>query len=249
MEKEEKQNLETGGATDVAPTVEERPNRKAFSERFSKRHSDIDFEDKEARYGAMNDDADALSSYEESGKALSGILDSHKWFAAVLMKMQKNPDMNPIEAMASFGVDIQAALEDPEEAKKVAEIISKHQEEMADQEKHEEEIMKNMKKSRDVLEKLFPDEAEDMWKQLFDILVEAENGNVSEDVWQMLHNSNNYDSDVTSAREEGAMQARNEKIQNQMKSSSTQGIPPSLSSGGASKPTKKKSSFWDGLTK
>lgn len=238
---------------DVVPPVEERPNRKAFSDRFSKRHSDIDFEDKEARYGAMNDDADLLSRYEESGKALSGIMDKHKWFAAALMKMQQNPDMNPIEVMASFGVDIQTALQDPEEGKKVAELITKHQESVAEQEKHEQEVLKNMRKSREVLQKLYPDEASDMWTQLYDILGEAENGNVPEDVWKMLHNSNNYDSDIASAKEEAAMQARNEKIQNKVRSSDTEGIPPSLSSSGAGnapakpKQAKKKESFFDGL--
>lgn len=234
----------------VAPPAEERPNRKAFSERFSKRHSDIDFEDKEARYGAMNDDADLLSQYETSGKALSGIMDNNKWFAAVLMKMKQNPDMNPIDAMASFGVDIQAALNDPDEAKKVAEIIAKHQESVAEQDKHEQEMMKNMRKSREVLDRLYPDEASDMWKQLFDILGDAEDGNVPEDVWKMLHNSNNYDSDIASAREEAAMQARNEKIQNKVRSSSTEGIPPSLSSSGASnKPARrqKTSGFFDDI--
>ncbi len=233
--------------------VEERPNRRAFSERFSKRHSDIDFEDKEARYGAMNEDADALSKYEESGRNLSEIFDKHKWFAAALMKMKDNPDMNPVEVMASFGVDIQSALEDPEEAKKVAELISQHQESVAEQEKHEQEVLKNMRKSREVLEKLYPDEASDMWKQLFDILGEAEDGNVTEDVWKMLHNSNNYDADISSARNEAAMQARNEKIQNKVRSSKAEGIPPSLaSSGNGNKPATpkqqpKKSSFFDGL--
>lgn len=255
MTKEEQAKLNGEEETQQTPppeVAEKRPNRDAFSKRFSKRHSDIDFEDKEARYGAMNDDADMLSQYEESGKALSGILDKHKWFAAALMKMNQNPDMNPVEVMASFGVDIQAALEDPEEAKKVAELITKHQESVAEQEKHEQEVLKNMRKSREVLNKLYPDEASDMWKQLFDILGEAEDGNVPEDVWKMLHNSNSYDSDIASAREEAAMQARNEKIQNPVRSSKSESIPPSLaSSGNGNKPAQpkkqKRESFFDGL--
>lgn len=233
------------------PPVDERPNRTAFSKRFSKRHSDIDFEDKEARYGAMNDDADALSRYEESGKALSGIFDKHKWFAAVIMELEKNPDMTIPEAFAKFGVDMQAALEDPEEAKKVADIIAKHQEDVAEQSKHEEELMKNFRKSADILHKLYPDEASDMWDQLFNVMQEAENGNVSKETWQMLHNANNYDSDISSARSEAAMQARNEKIQNKVRSSKDNDVPPSLSSSGAgnapSQPKTRRSSFFDDI--
>lgn len=237
--------------TEQIPPADERPNRTAFSKRFSKRHSDIDFEDKEARYGAMNDDADALSRYEEDGKALSGILDKHKWFAAALMEMEKDPDLNPVEVMAKFGVDIQAALQDPEEAKKVAELISKHQEDIASQEKHEQEVMENMRKSRKSLDKLYPDEASDMWKQLFDIMGDAENGVVSEDTWKLLHNANGYDTDIASAREEAAMQARNEKIQNKVRSSKTENLPPTLnSSGGGNAPAQprgKRSSFFDDI--
>lgn len=259
-EEKAKQNAE-GTAQVAAPAesaeaalpVDERPNRTAFSKRFSQRHKDIDFEDKEARYGAMNDDADMLSKYEESGKALSGIMDNNKWFAAVLMKMQQNPDMNPVEAMADFGVDIQAALQDPEEAKKVAEIIAKHQEAVAEQEKHVEELDKNMRKSRKAAEEVFGENAGDMWEKFFDIIGDAENGIVSKDTWQLFMNGNNYDSDISSAREEAAMQARNEKIQNKVRSSSAEGIPPSLSSSGAGnapakpKTRKKKPSFFDDL--
>lgn len=255
MTKEELEQMDGGEqpsqSAEETPPVDERPNRTAFSKRFSKRHSDIDFEDKEARYGAMNDDADALSRYEESGKALSGIFDKHKWFAAALMEMKKDPDLNPVEVMAKFGVDIQAALEDPEEAKKVAKLLSKHQEDVVEQEKHEQEVMKNMRKSRDILEKLCPDEAGDMWEQLFNVMQEAENGNVSKETWQMLHNANNYDNDLSSARTEAAMQARNEKIQNKVRSSRDRDIPPSLSSSGAgnapSQPKTRRSSFFDDI--
>lgn len=260
MTKEEQEQMNGTGQNSLPPeqeaSVDERPNRAAFSKRFSKRHSDIDFEDKEARYGAMNDDADALSRYEEDGKALSGILDKHKWFAAALMEMEKNPDMNPVEVLAKFGVDIQAALQDPDEAKKVAELITKHQEEVANQEKHEQEVMENMRKSIKSLNKLYPDEASDMWKQLFDIMGDAENGIVSEDTWKLLHNANGYDNDIESARQEAAMQARNEKIENNVRSSKSNKLPPTLSSSGrGNEPEKKPKSsggnfdFFEGLTR
>lgn len=258
MTKEEQEQMNgaelAASPTEQVPPVDERPNRSAFSKRFAKRHADIDFEDKEARYGALNEDADALSRYEEDGKALSGILDKHKWFAAAFMEMKRDPDLNPVEVMAKFGVDIQAALQDPEEAKKVAELITKHQEEVANQEKHEKEVLDNMRKSIKILNRLYPDEASDMWKQLFDIMGDAENGIVSEDTWKLLHNANGYDSDIASAREEAAMKARNEKIENKLRSSKEEGLPPTLSSSGAgNKPAKKSQDrggfrFFEGLT-
>ena len=239
-------------ATDEAP-VEDRPNRKAFSDRFKKRHADIDFEDKEARYAAMNDDADLLGRYEESGKALSKVFDKHKWLAALAMDMEKNPDDNPFDAMARLGIDVKTLFDDPEGGKKLAEILAKHNEEVAEQNAAADRNFANMQKSYERLMNLYPDEVDDMWSQIYEIHDKVESGDISDDIWKMLHNANNYDSDISSARDEAAMQARNEKIQNKVRSSANEGIPPSLSSSGAGNaPAKKKtkkraSSFFDDI--
>ncbi|MFQ8822218.1 MAG: hypothetical protein ACLR8W_11310 [Segatella copri] len=259
MTKEELAQMnEEGGAQQAPPaeaatdetSVDERPNRTAFSKRFSNRHSDIDFEDKEARYAAMNDDADLLGRYEESGKALSKVFDKHKWLAALAMDMEKNPDDNPFDAMARMGIDVKTLLDDPEGGKKLAKILAKHNEDVAEQNEATEKVTANMRKSLERLMKLYPDDAQDMWSQIYEIHDKVESGDISDDIWKMLHNANNYDSDISSARDEAAMQARNEKIQNKVRSSSTEGIPPSLSSSGAgNKPAKKqkRESFFDDI--
>lgn len=254
----EQTNAESG--TPKAPPTEtptdERPNRTAFSKRFAKRHSDIDFEDKEARYAAMNDDADTLGKYEESGAALSKMLDNNKWLAAMVLDSTRK-GMHPFEWMASQGIDIKAALEDEELGKKVADQITKYQEKVAEQEKHGEELMKNLQKSREALDKLglSEDEANDLYGKVWSVIGDAEEGNISTDTWKLFMNAYNYDSDIASARDEAAMQARNEKIQNKVRSSASEGIPPSLSSSGAGnkpaapkKPKKSAASdFFDGL--
>ena len=255
----EQMNAEGGGgqqspsmesAEAETPPVEDRPNRKAFSDRFKQRHSDIDFEDKEARYAAMNDDADTLERYEESGKALSKVFDTHKWLAALAMDMEKNPEDNPFDAMARLGIDIRALLDDPEVGKKLSKILTEHNEAVTEQNEATEKVTANMRKSIERLNKLYPDEAQDMWKQIYEIHDQVESGDIPDDVWKMLHNANNYDSDISSARDEAAMQARNEKIQNKVRSSETEGIPPSLSSSGAgNKPVRKqkRESFFDDI--
>jgi len=263
MTEEEKAKQNAEGTAEVAapaesaeaatPPVDERPNRTAFSKRFSSRHKDIDFEDKEARYAAMNDDADALGKYEASGQALSKMLDNNKWLAAMVLDSTKK-GMHPLEWMASQGIDIKAALEDEELGKKVADQIAKFQEKVAEQEKHGQELSDNLLKSRQAMDKLglSDDEAADLWGKVWGLIEDAERGEISADTWKLFSNAYNYDSDIASAREESAMQARNEKIQNKVRSSASEGIPPSLASSGAgntpAKPkTKKKSSFFDDL--
>lgn len=248
---QQSQSMESAEAE--TPPVEDRPNRKAFSDRFKQRHADIDFEDKESRYAALIDDADALGRYEESGKALSKVFDNHKWMAALAMDMEKNPEDNPFDAMARLGIDILALLDDPEGGKKLAEILAKHNEDVAEQNEAAEKVTANMQKSIERLMKLYPDDAEDMWKQIYEIHDQVESGDIPDDVWKMLHNANNYDSDISSARDEAAMQSRNEKIQNKVRSSASEGIPPSLSSSGAgNKPVrerkKPKDGFFNGIT-
>lgn len=257
----EQMNAEGGGEQQAPPTesaeaeapVEDRPNRKAFSDRFKKRHADIDFEDKESRYAALSDDADLLERYEESGKALSKVFDKHKWLAALAMDMEKNPDDNPFDAMARLGIDVKTLLDDPEGGKKLAEILTKHNEDVAEQNAAADRVFANMQKSYERLMNLYPDEVDDMWQQLYEIHDKVVSGDISDDIWKMLHNANNYDSDISSARDEAAMQARNEKIQNKVRSSASEGIPPSLSSSGAgNKPVKErkkpKNGFFNGIT-
>lgn len=261
MTKEELEKMNAEDATQQeapaeqeSPPVDERPNRTAFSKRFSKRHSDIDFEDKEARYAAMNDDADALDKYEKSGQALSKMLDSNKWLGAMVLDVTRK-GIHPLVWMASQGIDIKAALEDEELSKKVADQIVKFQEKVAEQEKHSQQLDENMKKSYEALLNLglSEDEANDLYGKVWDVIQDAEEGNISSETWNLFKNAYNYDSDISSAREEAAMQARNEKIQNKVRSSATEGIPPSLSSSGAgNEPAKKKvkkraSSFFDDI--
>lgn len=262
MEKEvqEQQAAALASPSDAAapsapPASEEetRPNRKAFSGRFSKRHPDIDFEDKEARYGAMNDDADRLSAYEENGASLSKLLDSNKWIAAMMVDCSKK-GMHPLEWMASQGIDIKAALDDEEVSKKVAEQITKFQENLAEQAKHKQEVDDNIQKSADDLFALGleDEEAKDLWQKVWAVIGDAENGKISSDTWKLFQKGYGYDSDIASARDESAMRARNEKIQNKVRSSASEVIPPSLSTGSAGNAPKprqqRKSGFFEGLT-
>lgn len=248
------ENTDNTAQTGAVQTAQpERPNRKAFSERFAKRHADIDFEDKEARYGAMNEDADTLSKYEESGRALSDMLGQNRWLAAMVVECTRN-GMHPLEWMASQGIDIKAALDDEEISRKVAEQISKFQEKQAEQEKHAKELDENLQQSYENLSRLglSDEEATDLYKKVWGVIGDAEKGIISTETWQLFKNAYSYGSDIESARSEAAMKARNEKIQNNLKSSGTQGMPPSLSTAGAGNaPVQKKRtkpSFFEGLT-
>jgi hypothetical protein len=258
------EELEMTGGAPVAQPAEtesaqpaaepEYPNRKAFSDRFSKRHKDIDFEDKEARYQALSDDDDRLGRYEESGKALSDVFEKHRWMASMLEDLRENDDLDPISWMADNGIDISEALEDEEYRKEISDRIAAYQENQLKGEQAATEREQNLEKSADALEGLGvgEDEFNDLWNYFFnDVVAPVLRGEVSKETWEMVRKARNYDSDIENASKQGEMKARNEKIRNKVKDNVGSDVPPALSQGGSAsakpQPKKKKNGFFDDI--
>lgn len=223
--------------------VEERPNRKKYAERFAKSHPDIDFEDKEARYGAMYADRDAFDEYEASGKALGETFEKHPWTGSMLMALKNNPDVDPVTWMAEQGIDIQQALEDDEYRKTVSDKIAAFEKKQLEGKQADEEREANLVKSAETLKSLGLEDEENgkMWQHLFEEVVDpALRGEVSQETWELVKKALNYDGDVASAREEGGMQARNAKLANKVKQPTEAPLPPDLASGSGEKATPQK---------
>ena len=87
MDKKEKKDMPQ---TDTQP----RPNRDAYKKAFSEDYPDMDFEDKETRYGRMLEDRNSLRSYRKSGAALNGLFENQRWLAAMVSDLMDNPDLN-----------------------------------------------------------------------------------------------------------------------------------------------------------
>lgn len=236
--------------------MNERPNRSRYAERFSKSHPDIDFEDKEARYGAMNEDRDLLDSYEESGKALGDTFDKHPWTGSMLMALKDNDELDPITWMAENGIDIQQALEDEEYRKTISQKIADYEQKQLEGKQADEERASNLQKSADALRELGLSDEENhkMWMHVWENIVDpALRGEITTETWKLVQKAQNYDADIESARSEGEMKARNEKIKNSLKKPA-ETLPPDLSNGArataAPKPKKEKSfasSFFEGV--
>ena len=61
--------------------VPARPNRDAYQKMFAEDYPDVNFDDKEARYGKMLEDRKRYKQLSESGRKLSGTLGKHRWMA------------------------------------------------------------------------------------------------------------------------------------------------------------------------
>lgn len=228
------------------------PNRDAYKEAFSEDYPDVDFEDKESRYGKMVEDRKRLKSYQRSGQKLNDTFNKNRWLAAMVQDISESddPDYSPIDWMADHGIDIGEAMEDEATRKKVSEKIAQFQKTQLEGEQEKQERQENFVKSAEALRSLGldDDQANEMWVDFFTNVVDpALRGEVSAETWKMIQKGKNYDDDIASAKETSAMQARNEKLTNNVKKFDD--MPPSLSQGGAGQTTtkKKKRSFFDDL--
>ena len=243
---------DTGGSEQEQP----RPNRDQYSQMWSEDNDDVDFEDKEARYGRAIEDRKELRERRKADASLGDIFDRHNWLAIMYSELRDNPDMDVFEWLEGFcnenDLSIQEVLDNPEAKKRLSEKIATRQQEDNDKKAKSEETQANIEKSYSALKDAFPDksqeEIDELWLGFWKIVEQAEQGIVDTKTMQDFAHSLTYDDDIKSAREEGGMQARNEKIQNKVRKPSEEmaTLPPTLSQGaGAPTVTKtpKKKSF------
>jgi hypothetical protein len=235
-----------------AAAVEARPNRDRYASMWAEDNPDVDFEDKEARYERMGKDREELRNLRSSGKKLSGILDKHRWIGAMLM----DDEENPLVWMAKNGIDIKAALDDPEVMQKVTDAFGEWTQKQADGEAAEaaqEEAIAKSVEELDALQAevgLSDEQKQRMFEYFWDeVWLPAFRGEVTKDTWTAIMHAMNYDADMANAREEAAMQARNEKHANKLKTFEEKQVPPTFSQGQgrSAARTPKKEGFFDDL--
>lgn len=237
------------------------PNRDAYSQMWSEDNGDIDFEDKEARYGRAIDDRNELRERRNADASLGRIFDEHGWLGEMYSELSQNPDMNPFEWLAGFcqqnDVTLEEVMDNDEARKRLSEKMANFKAKQAKDKKTNEARRNAVEQSYEELKSLSlgEDEEREVWGAFWKMIEDADEGKVSTNTWQAFVNSRNYDSDVESARNEGAMKARNEKIQNKVRrpSEEAETLPPTLPQGigtpmgGSKKPKKENDSFLSGL--
>ena len=248
----ETEKIEQQAAAEAQQPAEQpaRPNRDRYSSMFAEDNPDVDFEDKEARYERLAKDRDDLRKLRKSGKAFSGILDKHRWMGAML----SDEETNPLVWMAKHGIDIKAALDDPEAMQKVTEAFDGWTQKQADGEAAEqaqgEAIDASLQALASVQQEfgLSDEQMDRLWTHFWDeVFAPAFQGKVSRDTWVALMHAMNYDTDMQNAREEAAMQARNEKHTNKVKNFDEQNVPPTFGQGAGGRIAPQKTEKKEGL--
>jgi hypothetical protein len=154
--------------------------------------------------------------------------------------------------MAKNGIDIRTALEDPDVLQRVTDAFGEWEKNQAAGEAAEaakdEAIAKSVERLDAIQQKfgLSDEQKNRMFEYFWDeVWLPAWSGEVTEDTWTAIMHAMNYDQDIANAREESAMQARNEKHANKLKNFDERQVPPSFSQGSGQQvaPKRKKSSM------
>lgn len=214
-------------------------SRKAqMLERLKAKKPDLNIEDEEAVFGAINDDYDESDEYrtsnEASNKRVLDILERDGRAGQFFVEMINGKD--PLIAMIEeYGPDFRVALEDPEKAEEIAEANKKYREKILKSKELETEAEANLQASLDALdaaqsESGVSDEVITKVTELYaQIVRDAIVDKVDKATWDMLIKAVNYDADVADAEHMGEVRGKNTRIDEfKRKVTQSDAMPPAL---------------------
>lgn len=230
-QEEEKMPIETNEANDEQQTPVT-SSRQAFTERIKSRHPELDENDEESFYSAINADYDEddagreeLKRYKEDDERLRGIFESDPRMANVFLGMARGE--NVLEYLIdNFGQDFLDAINNPEDSELRDRIAEKQQQWLDRQSKSkelEEQTAANLEKALDafdaVAEEMGADEEaqEEAFKKYTEFQQRAIVNDIDEDMWRLFFKGTSYDVDVEQAGIEGETRGRNAKIREKLR--------------------------------
>lgn len=257
MDEKEKLMTAEGGTQDVQPT--EKTRKDSFRERFGKKYPDLNLDDEDAYYGALNDEFDLMDKSNAEQRKLGEMLGRDPRSAGLLMVMKNGG--NPMEYLIEhYGEDFRDALNDEEKAKEFAAAFAKNIEKRAESEKLRAQASSNMQAMIDALDEAQKDGSfsDENATKAFDYLY-ADGGlldrilvnDIKKEDWMMLMKAENYDrmksegeQMAKTAHEEGVVEGRNANIDIQKKKrTQAKSMPGNVPSTGSARPAKSKDKF------
>lgn len=208
--------------------------RDTFRERMAKKRPDLNMDDEEALYGALDEDyADydqRIAGYEQNERDLSDMF-SQDARSGLLMQRWRKGDDPAIAMLELFGDDIVDAINDPDKMDEVKAARQKYLEKTAKAKQSQAEYEKNLSESLQQLEqyqqeqKLSDDEVNDLMGRYVAMMRDFVNGRFSKEQLEMVRKGAAYDADLANAEEEGRISGRNEKIRAKLQEPQGDGLP------------------------
>lgn len=219
--------------------------REYLQARYREKYPDVDFDDDDNICSKLVEELENFekseASYNENRSRLEALWNKDPRMGALLSNAMNGGD--PVSFLIEhFGDEFKDALESDSGREKFSESYGKWLEKVAADKRADEEREQNFKKSAEELSafqqehNLTDEQALEVFQKLHNIIVDGLLGVYRAEDYLMAYKALNYDKDIEAAKEEGAIEGRNYKIEERLKrSKEKRGNPPSLP-GGASMP-------------
>ena len=240
---------------------ETKTGRGRLLDRYAQKYADTDFSAEGALEDKILEDLDEYDrekarydKYREMSDKMTDLFASDGRSAALLNAWASGED--PVKFMLeNFGDEFKAALDSPEGRDAFVESHNRWLEKRSKDQALAKERDENFDKSMETLEawrtknNLTEEQAVEVFMKIHQIGADVVDGIYTEDALDMAKKARNYDNDVATAREDGQIAGRNEKISERLReTASTAAMPPSLGGQGAPAPENnvrnKKSNMW-----
>lgn len=235
---------------------EERSRRDKFREGFASRHPDIDMDDEEAYYGALDDEYNAQREELERDRAdnerLNGLFMENPDVAYFMNDLIDGKERLGVSLMRHFGEAFKDAVDDPteENVKAFADALDAHAKEVKENDRLQKEFEENAIRSEEAIErwaaerKATPEQVESMRDFINGQFASLLAGVVTPEMLDFAYKGLNYDNDVVAAEETGAAKGRNERITERLRKGGGDGVP-ALRGGGKAGRGQRPSSIFD----
>lgn len=211
-------------------------------ERLKIQRPDLDVDDEESFYGAINADYDGYEAGENEKKQMRDsldkmleVFDKHPEAAALYVDLARGGKSVLEYLIERYGDDFKAILEDKDPAKiaKIAQAENKYRSRILSEEELKKESETNLLSSLDLLDEaaaeagLSDEEKDAVFESFASMIDDAIKNKVSKDTWVMIIKGNQHDKDVASAIEEGEVRGRNTRIAEKVRKPAER-VPPTL---------------------
>lgn len=239
---------------------EQRKSRRdTFRENFATRHPDVNMDDEEAYYAALDDEMSSrdeeLNRYRTDNEKLNNMFLENPQAAYFMNDLLDGKKQMGVALMEHFGDLFKDAVNDPtaENVKAFADAIDEHAKRIKENDELQAQFERNVDNSETTIEswtaahKATPEQVDAMRE-----FINAQFGNlvagiITPEMLDFAYKGLNYDKDVAAAEESGQAAGRTQRIKEKVKKGKGDGMP--MIAGGGQARTKPKDDFLANATR
>lgn len=211
--------------------------RDSFRENFKSRHPDVNMDDEESYYSALDDEynsnQDELTRYRDSNKKLNDMFMENPQAAYFMNDLLDGKKKMGVALIEHFGSLFKDAVNDPspENVKEFADALDEHAKRIKKNDELQAAFESNIDKSEATIEEwasknnMKPEQIDavrDYINQQFGNLV---SGIITPELLDFAYKGLNYDKDVAAAQETGMAEGRKQRIKEKLRKGKSDGMP------------------------